>query len=49
MVDDNVKALFSAKQAGLQTIAVYDSFSAEYEEEMRAFADKYAVVFDEII
>ncbi len=49
MVDDNVKALFSAKQAGLKTIAVYDSFSAEYEEEMRAFADKYAVVFDEII
>ena len=49
MVDDNVKALFAAKQAGLQTYAVYDSFSAEYEEEMRAFADKYAVVFDEIL
>jgi len=49
MVDDNIQALFSAKQAGLKTIAVYDSYSKEYEKEMRGFADKYAVVFDEII
>ena len=49
MVDDNIQALLSAKQAGLKTIAVYDSYSKEYEKEMRGFADKYAVVFDEII
>ncbi|MBQ7924176.1 MAG: HAD family phosphatase [Clostridia bacterium] len=49
MVDDNVKALFSAKQAGLKTIAVYDSYSKEYESEMRSFADKYVVVFNEIL
>ncbi|MBE5745055.1 MAG: HAD family phosphatase [Clostridiales bacterium] len=49
MVDDNVKALSAAKEAGLKTIAVYDSFSKDYEKEMRSFADKYAVVFDEIL
>lgn len=49
MVDDNVKALQSSKEAGLKTIAVYDSYSAEYEEEIRSFVDKYAVVFDEIL
>ena len=49
MVDDNAHALRAAKDAGLQTIAVYDSFSAEYEREMRSFADKYVTVFDEIV
>ena len=49
MADDNVKALFSAKQAGLKTIAVYDSYSKEYENEMRGFADKYVFTLDEIL
>ena len=49
MVDDNVKALQASKQAGLKTVAVYDSYSAEYEKEIRSFVDKYVVVFDEIL
>jgi hypothetical protein len=40
MADDNVHALFSAKRAGLKTIAVYDSYYKEYENELRSFADK---------
>ncbi len=49
MLDDNVQALSSAKEAGLKTIAVYDSFSKEYEKEMRGFANKYVFTLDEIL
>lgn len=47
MVDDNVNALYAAKQAGLKTIAVYDIHSAEYEREIRSFVDKYISSFDD--
>ncbi len=49
MVDDNVQALLSAKRAGMKTIAVYDSFSKEYEKEMRSFADKYVYQLKEML
>lgn len=47
MVDDNINALYAAKQAGLKTIAIYDIHSAEYEREMRSFADKYISSFED--
>lgn len=49
MVDDNAFALKASKEAGLQTFAVYDSYSAEYEEEIRSIVDKYMVKLEEIL
>ena len=49
MADDNVEALFAASQAGLKTIAVYDSYSTAYEKQLRSFADKYVYSFKELI
>lgn len=46
MVDDNINALYAAKQAGLKVFAVYDSHSAEYEQEIRSFVDKYISSFE---
>ncbi len=49
MVDDNKHALFAAKRAGLKTVAVYDSFSEQYADEIRSFVDFYANCVDEIL
>ncbi len=49
MVDDNQHALRAAKTAGLQTIAVYDSFSAQHENVIRSFADGYVYRMDELL
>ena len=49
MVDDGVKALKKAHEAGMQTIGFYDSYSADNEQEMRSFADKYVYCFNQLI
>ncbi len=49
MVDDSIGAIRPAKQAGMKTIGVYDDFSAVYETEMRAVADKYIYDFKEML
>ena len=40
-VDDNVNAVKTAKTAGMKSYGIYDASSAEYEEEMRAVAERY--------
>lgn len=47
--DDNYIALSTAKAAGMHTVGVYDSSSAEFEKDMTALADKYVHSFSEII
>ncbi len=49
MVDDGVKALKKAHEAGMQTVGFYDSYSAENENEMCSFADKYIYNFEELL
>ena len=48
MVDDSIVAIKSAKEAGLQTIGVYDEVSKEYENELRAVGDQYIYTFQEL-
>ena len=48
MFDDNLIAISTAKEAGLKTVAVYDSTSKGAEASMRATADRYIHDFDEI-
>lgn len=47
--DDNYIALSTAKAAGMHTVGVYDSSSAEFEKAMTDLADKYIHSFSEII
>jgi len=47
--DDNLGAVKAAVQSGLYTVAVYDKTSAEYMEELKAVADKYIYVFEELL
>lgn len=49
LFDDNIEALRAAKTAGMHAVGVYDLFSAEYGEEIRAFADGYIIDFSEAI
>lgn len=49
MVDDGVKALKKAHEAGMQTIGFYDSYSADNEQEMRGFVDRYVYCFNQLI
>lgn len=46
--DDNFNAVRCAKSAGTATIGVYDASSAEYEQEIKAVADRYIYDFSEI-
>lgn len=46
--DDNIEALHTAKRAGLRVYGVYDPTSAQYEDEIRSFADGYIKDFNEI-
>lgn len=48
MFDDNLTAIFTAGEAGLKTVAVYDSTSKDAEAAMRTTADRYIYDFDEI-
>lgn len=48
MFDDNFTAISTAKEAGLKTVAVYDSTSKAAEAAMRATADRYVYDFSEI-
>jgi len=48
-VDDNLTAITTAKQAGMKTIAVYDSLSETFAERMKETADRYVWDFAEII
>lgn len=47
--DDNLLALTAAKKAGLTCVGVYDDSSAEYEEDIRAVADRYIRSFEELL
>jgi HAD superfamily hydrolase (TIGR01509 family) len=49
MVDDSIAVLQVAKRSGIQTIGVFDDFSADMEEEMRKTADKYVYDFMELV
>ena len=48
-LDDNLDAVRTAKQAGMQAVGVYDPSSAEYEKEIRAAADGYITDFIELL
>ncbi|MBQ4087635.1 MAG: HAD family phosphatase [Clostridia bacterium] len=48
-LDDNYGAVKTAKEAGMQTVAVYDDTSRDMEQEMRALADRYIFDFRELI
>ena len=48
MVDDSKVPLIAAKQAGWNTIGVYDIISKDNEKDMREIADKYVYSFEEL-
>ena len=47
-LDDNYGAVKTAKEAGMQTIAVYDDTSCDMIEEMKKLADRYIYDFREL-
>lgn len=47
--DDNLIALKTAKQAGLVTVGVYDSFSEKQKDTIRQLSDRYIVSFQELL
>ena len=47
-VDDNIEAVKTAKLAGMQSYAIYDPSSAEYEEKMRKVSDRYIKEFAQL-
>ena len=49
MIDDGVKGLKKAHEAGMQTVAFYDTYSQADEQEMRSFADRYIYSFEELL
>lgn len=48
-LDDNLNADRTAKSAGMKVCGVYDEASAEYEQEIRAAADRYIYDFAELL
>ena len=48
-LDDNYGAVKTAKEAGMQTVAVYDETSCDMVEEMRLLADRYIYELKELI
>ena len=48
-LDDNLSALKTAKEAGMTVIGVYDKSSAVFTGEIKATANRYITVFDELI
>ena len=49
MVDDSPGAIRPAKEAGMQTAAIYDEYSKQHESEMRELADRYIYDLQELI
>lgn len=47
-VDDNLINIRTAKEAGMRTVAVYDSTSAASAEELKRTAEKYIYTFEEM-
>lgn len=47
-VDDNIKAVSTAKAAGMIAIGVYDESSDDYVDEFKKTADRYIMSFDEL-
>ncbi len=47
--DDNINALTTAKNAGLNTIGVFDKSSENLTEQIKAIADKYIYSFNELL
>lgn len=47
--DDNYNVIKTCREIGLENVAVYDSTTAEYKEEIKAIADKYIDSFEELI
>lgn len=48
MVDDSIPPLVAAKEAGWQTVGIYDVVNAHAEAEMRAVSDRYIYSFEEL-
>ena len=48
-LDDNLNADRAAKQAGMQVYGVYDPFSDEFVEEIKAATDGYIMNFSELL
>lgn len=48
MVDDNIRAITTAKEAGLHTVGVYDETSRGTEAAMRQTAERYILDFSEL-
>lgn len=48
-IDDNLNAVRTAHEAGIPTLGIYDSSSAEYESEIRATADGYLMTLNELL
>jgi len=48
-LDDNLNADRTAKSAGMHVCGVYDESSAEYENDIRAVADRYIHDFSELL
>ncbi|MBQ8393362.1 MAG: HAD-IA family hydrolase [Clostridia bacterium] len=46
--DDNIGALVTAHNAGMETVGVYDATSEEYITDICAITDRYIYTFDEI-
>ena len=49
MVDDHLGVLKVAKAAGMATVGVYDEYSKDAQDEIRALADGYVVDFVDIL
>ena len=49
MVDDHLGVLKVAKAAGMATVGVYDEYSADFQEEIRAIADDYVTELSQIL
>ena len=47
--DDNYNVIKTCREIGLENVAVYDSTTAEYKDEIKAIADKYIDSFEELI
>ena len=48
-LDDNFNADKTAKEAGMQVYGVYDDFSKEYVEDIKAITDRYIYDFKELL
>jgi len=47
--DDNYNVIKTCREIGLENVAVYDSTTAEYKDEIKAIADRYIDGFEELI